>query len=148
MPLVFLTPYKKTYSSEFCSLSTFIGFIFLILAIFIPLFAALSSEDFWLRLKEYFEQPKVEYSENYMLYVSTENAKTYFYSSNNNLNEKFKSIAGLSINKDIGALEEQAQVTSSSIDSDDDGISDKITVRYETSNNDIIVSKGGENEKK
>ena len=141
MPLVFLTPYKKTYSSEFCSLSTFIGFIFLILAIFIPLFAALSSEDFWLRLKEYFEQPKVEYSENYMLYVSTENAKTYFYSSNNNLNENFKSIAGLSINKDIGALEEQAQVTSSSIDSDDDGISDKITVRYETSNNDIIDSK-------
>ena len=141
MPLVFLTPYKKTYSSEFCSLSTFIGFIFLILAIFIPLLSALSSEDFWLRLKEYFEQPKVEYSENYMLYVSTENAKTYFYSSNNNLNENFKSIAGLSINKDIGALEEQAQVTSSSIDSDDDGISDKITVRYETSNNDIIDSK-------
>ena len=59
MPLVFITPYKKTYSSEFCSLSTLIGFIFLILAIFIPLFAAFSSEDFWLRLKEYLEQPKV-----------------------------------------------------------------------------------------
>jgi len=140
MPLVFLTPYKKTYSSEFCSLSTFIGFIFLILAIFIPLFAALSSEDFWLRLKEYLEQPKVEYSENYMLYVSTNeinNAKTYFYSSNNNLNEKYKNIAGLDINKDICFLEEHAQVTSSSIDSDDDGINDKITLRYETSNTNI-----------
>ena len=60
MPLVFITPYKKTYSSEFCSLSTLIGFIFLILAIFIPLFAAFSSEDFWLRLKEYIDNIQMD----------------------------------------------------------------------------------------
>ena len=87
MHIVFLTPYKKTYSSDYCSLSTFIGFVFLILSIFLPLFAALSSEDFWLRLKEYLEQPKVEFTNDYMLYVSfldssTKTEKTFFYSSN------------------------------------------------------------------
>ena len=141
MPLVFITPYKKTYSSVICSLSTFIGIILLILAIFIPLIAAYASEDFWLRLKEYMEQPIVEFSNHYMLYVTSnvasKNVKTFFYSSNGKLNEKYENISNNELN--IGfSLEDKAQISSSSFDDDNDGIDDRIIVKYETSENEII----------
>ena len=135
MPLVFITPYKKTYSSEFCSLSTLIGFIFLILAIFIPLFAAFSSEDFWLRLKEYLEQPKVEFSNDYMLYVSTFNNDnlnpigTYFDSSESRLNNMLGQINGNNINSDIISQDENATITKYTYDDDNDGINDRLIIR-------------------
>ena len=142
MHLVFLTPYKKTYSSGFCSLSTFIGFVFLILAIFIPIFAAISSEDFWLRLKEYLEQPKVEFSNDYMLYISygsTVPDKTFFYSSVNELNNIFAQTCGYdSLNNEICLTGVEPIVTSSQTDNDDDGINDKLNIRYEINNNDIL----------
>ena len=147
MPLVFITPYKKTYSSEFCSLSTLIGFIFLILAIFIPLFAAFSSEDFWLRLKEYLEQPKVEFSNDYMLYVSTFNndnlnpIATYFDSSESRLNNMLGQINGNNINSDIISQDENATITKYTYDDDNDGINDRLIIRYETNNNNDIISK-------
>ena len=146
MPLVFITPYKKTYSSEFCSLSTLIGFIFLILAIFIPLFAAFSSEDFWLRLKEYLEQPKVEFSNDYMLYVSTFNndnlnpIATYFDSSESRLNNMLGQINGNNINSDIISQDENATITKYTYDDDNDGINDRLIIRYETNNNNDIIS--------
>ena len=104
MPLVFLTPYKKTYSSEYCSLSTLLGFIFLLISILLPFFAGISSEDFWLRLKEYMEQPIIEFTENkdYMLYITTYNdnnqTHNYFYSSNDTLRNRFSNICNLDIN--------------------------------------------------
>ena len=142
MPLVFITPYKKTYSSEFCSLSTFIGLIFLVLAILIPFFAAFSSEDFWLRLKEYMEQPIVEFDNHYMLYITTFNDSnnptgTYLYSSNNKLNEIFDNISNNNLNTN-SHLENNARITDAKSDEDNDGINDKIIINYETSNNDII----------
>jgi hypothetical protein len=145
MPLVFITPYKKTYSSEFCSLSTLIGFIFLILAIFIPLFAAFSSEDFWLRLKEYLEQPKVEFSNDYMLYVSTFNDNlnpigTYFDSSESRLNNMLGQINGNNINSNIISQDENATITKYTYDDDNDGINDRLIIRYETNNNNDIIS--------
>ena len=146
MPLVFITPYKKTYSSEFCSLSTLIGFIFLILAIFIPLFAAFSSEDFWLRLKEYLEQPKVEFSNDYMLYVSIFNndnlnpIATYFDSSESRLNNMLGQINGNNINSDIISQDENATITKYTYDDDNDGINDRLIIRYETNNNNDIIS--------
>ena len=134
MPLVFLTPYKKTYSSEFCSLSTFIGFIFLILALLIPLFAAFSSEDFWLRLKEYLEEPKVEYSGDYMLYITTlENPKTFFSSSNTKLNDNFNQICTNDLNNC-----ELLEIQTPSVEYDE--IKNKIMVTYEINNDDIINS--------
>ena len=145
MPLVFITPYKKTYSSEFCSLSTFIGLIFLVLAILIPFFAAFSSEDFWLRLKEYMEQPIVEFDNHYMLYVTTFDGDnnptgTYFYSSNNKLNEIFDEISNNNLNLDSTHLENNARITDAKSDEDNDGINDKIIINYETSNIDIITA--------
>ena len=146
MPLVFITPYKKTYSSEFCSLSTLIGFIFLILAIFIPLFAAFSSEDFWLRLKEYLEQPKVEFSNDYMLYVSIFNndnlnpIATYFDSSESRLNNMLGQINGNNINSNIISQDENATITKYTYDDDNDGINDRLIIRYETNNNNDIIS--------
>ena len=131
MPLVFLTPYKKTYSSEFCSLSTFIGFIFLILALLIPLFAAFSSEDFWLRLKEYLEEPKVEYSGDYMLYITTlENPKTFFSSSNTELNDNFNQICTNDLNNC-----ELLEIQTPSVEYDE--IRNKIMVTYEINKDDI-----------
>ena len=143
MHLVFLTPYKKTYSSGFCSLSTFIGFVFLILAIFIPIFAAISSEDFWLRLKEYLEQPKVEFSNDYMLYISygsTVPDKTFFYSSVTNLNKIFTDTCNYQYNQGICLIGVEPIVTSSQTDNDDDGINDKLNIRYEINNNEIYNS--------
>ena len=143
MPLVFITPYKKTYSSSVCSLSTLIGFILLILTIFIPLLASFSSEDFWLRLKEYMEQPIVEFSNDYLLSVTsnigTKNIKSYFYSSNSKLNEKFENISKHELNAGF-YLEDKAQITSSSFDDDNDGIDDRIIIKYETSEKEIFDS--------
>lgn len=131
MPLVFLTPYKKTYSSEFCSLSTFIGFIFLILTLLIPLFAAFSSEDFWLRLKEYLEEPKVEYSSDFMLYITTlENPKTFFSSSNTKLNDNFNQICTNDLNNC-----ELLEIQTPSVEYDE--IKNKIMVTYEINKDDI-----------
>jgi len=142
MPLVFVTPYKKTYSSEFCSLSTLIGFVFLILAILIPLFAAFSSEDFWLRLKEYLEQPKIDFSNDYMLYVSTFDSNnspinTFFDSSNKTLNDMVTKIGSLEI-KNIISREDGASITKYSYDDDNDGINDRLIIRYETNKEEIL----------
>ena len=148
MHLVFLTPYKKTYSSDYCSLSTFIGFVFLILSIFLPLFAALSSEDFWLRLKEYLEQPKVEFTNDYMLYVSfldssTKTEKTFFYSSVTKLNSIFNDACTKdpnNLNNGLCLTGVEPVVTASQEDNDDDGINDKLNLRFEIDSNDIISS--------
>ena len=141
MPLVFLSPYKKTYSSDFCSLSTLIGFIFLILAIFIPLFAALSSEDFWLRLKEYIEQPRVECTDDYMIYITTgtgeanDKFRTFFSSSNNSLNEKLNLISEYNLT-DITFLDKKLEC----YPTENDGINDKITLNIVIDEVNIIQS--------
>ena len=146
MPLVFVTPYKKTYSSEFCSLSTLIGFVFLVLAILIPLFAALSSEDFWLRLKEYLEQPKIDFTNDYILYVSTFNSNnnpinTFFDSSNKTLNDMINKIGNYNLNSNLNLIsrEDKASISKYSYDDDNDGINDRLIIRYEIINdsNDI-----------
>ena len=147
MPLVFVTPYKKTYSSEFCSLSTLIGFVFLVLAILIPLFAAFSSEDFWLRLKEYLEQPKIDFTNDYILYVSTFDSNnnpinTFFDSSNKTLNDMINKIENYNLNRNLNLIsrEDKASISKYSYDDDNDGINDRLIIRYETNNNNEIIS--------
>ena len=137
MPLVFLSPYKKEYSSEIVSLSTLLGFVVLLTAILIPLFAAFATEDFWLRIKEYTEQPLVDYTKKYMVYISKfdDNRnlnETSFRSSNKYLNIKFQEIINNNsfINENC-TLEESADPTASSTDIDGDEIKDKITIKYE-----------------
>lgn len=147
MPLVFVTPYKKTYSSEFCSLSTLIGFVFLVLAILIPLFAAFSSEDFWLRLKEYLEQPKIDFTNDYILYVSTFNSNnnpinTFFDSSNKILNDMINKIGNYNLNSNLNLIsrEDKASISKYSYDDDNDGINDRLIIRYETNKEEIITN--------
>ena len=137
MPLVFLSPYKKAYSSEIVSLSTLLGLVVLLTAILIPLFAAFATEDFWLRLKEYTEQPLVDYTKKYMVYISKFDKdnnllETSFRSSNKDLNKKFQDIIdeNTPIN-DNCKLEESADPRTSSTDIDGDEIKDKITIKYE-----------------
>ena len=147
MPLVFVTPYKKTYSSEFCSLSTLIGFVFLVLAILIPLFAAFSSEDFWLRLKEYLEQPKIDFTNDYILYVSTFDSnnnptRTFFDSSNKTLNDMIYKIGNYNLNSNLNLIsrEDKASISKYSYDDDNDGINDRLIIRYETNKEEIITN--------
>ena len=147
MPLVFVTPYKKTYSSEFCSLSTLIGFVFLVLAILIPLFAALSSEDFWLRLKEYLEQPKIDFTNDYILYVSTFDSNnnpinTFFDSSDKTLNDMINKIGNYNLNSNLNLIsrEDKASISKYSYDDDNDGINDRLIIRYETNKEEIITN--------
>jgi len=147
MPLVFVTPYKKTYSSEFCSLSTLIGFVFLVLAILMPLFAAFSSEDFWLRLKEYLEQPKIDFTNDYILYVSTFDSNnnpinTFFDSSNKILNDMINKIGNYNLNSNLNLIsrEDKASISKYSYDDDNDGINDRLIIRYETNKEEIITN--------
>ena len=137
MPLVFLTPYKKTYSSDICSLSSFLGLAILVAAILLPFFAAYSTEDFWLRLKEYHEQPLVDYNNTFMIYITSfkdGQFKTHFYSSNSKLNEKFENMCNNNKFNDCD-LEIKQPLISSSEDIDGDGITDKLTINYEFSKN-------------
>jgi len=133
MPLVFLSPYKKAYSSEIVSLSTLLGLVVLLTAILIPLFAAFATEDFWLRLKEYTEQPLVDYTGKFMIYITKYNnndIKTTFHSSNNELNDEFTTICtGTNINS--CESETNPSPTTSSSDFDGDEIKDKINIKYE-----------------
>ena len=134
MPLVFLSPYKKAYSSEIISLSTLLGFVVLLAAILIPLFAAFATEDFWLRLKEYTEQPLVDYTGKFMIYITKYNdseiSKTTFHSSSKELNDKFVTIcADTSINS--CEFETNPAPKTSSTDFDGDEIKDKININYE-----------------
>ena len=139
MPLVFLSPFKKTYSSSVCSLTTIIGLVLLITAILLPLFAAFSTEDFWLRIKEYTEQPLIDYYNNYMVYITNcDSYKTYFDSSVGKLKEDFnRACANDNINLNsagIGKmcdLLENGFLTNIATDIDEDGINDKLTIKYE-----------------
>ena len=156
MPLVFLSPFKKTYSSSVCSLSTIIGLVSLITAILLPLFAAFSTEDFWLRLKEYTEQPLVDYSNHYMIYITKiakkdvasgtfERYKTFFDSSSNFLNGKFEEICNNELNiyndndniKNCDILK-NGFITNIATDIDEDGINDKLTIKYEVTDLEIF----------
>jgi hypothetical protein len=143
MPLVFLSPYKKEYSSEIVSLSTLLGFVVLLTAILIPLFAAFATEDFWLRIKEYTEQPLVDYTEQYMVYISKFDKdkilkSTTFRSSNTNLNERFEMIHGNNIINENCNIESSADPTTSSTDIDGDEIKDKINIKYIIDKGDIV----------
>mgnify|MGYP003571433149 CR=1 FL=1 len=133
MPLVFLSPYKKAYSSEIVSLSTLLGLVVLLTAILIPLFAAFATEDFWLRLKEYTEQPLVDYTGKFMIYITKYNnngIKTTFHSSNKELNDEFGDIC---TDTSINSCESETNPapTTSSSDFDGDEIKDKINIKYE-----------------
>jgi hypothetical protein len=144
MPLVSLSPYKKAYSSEVISLSTLLGFVVLLTAILIPLFAAFATEDFWLRIKEYTEQPLVDYTEQYMVYISKFDKdkklkSTTFRSSNTNLNDRFEII--IKDKEPINQychIEPSADPTTSSTDIDGDEIKDKINIKYIIDKGDIV----------
>ena len=145
MPLVFLSPFKKTYSSSVCSLSTIIGLVLLLTAILLPLFAAFSTDDFWLRLKEYTEQPLVDYYNNYMIYITkisklddaSDRYKTFFDSSSSFLNSKFEKICDNALNKYNNDNNKNCDIlksgfiTNIATDIDEDGINDKLTIKYE-----------------
>ena len=118
MPLVFLNSYKKIYTFDVCSLSALIGFVLLIASILLTLFVAFSTEDFWLRIKEYEEQSLVEFQKKYMIYITNFNGnnKTYFDSSNKNLTEYFTNICGNSLNRELCSQENSGFLTADSTD--------------------------------
>ena len=62
--ILFYNSYGKIYTSDILSLSSIISLIFLCLLIFVPLFMAYSTEDFWQRVKICQEQPYVQLKKN------------------------------------------------------------------------------------
>ena len=81
-----------------------------------------------------------------MLYVSTFNNDnlnpnaTYFDSSESRLNNMLGQINGNNINSDIIFQDESATITKYTYDDDNDGINDRLIIRYETNNNNEIIS--------
>ena len=131
MPLVFLSPFKKTYSTNVVSLSFILGLILLVASILLPLFGAFSTEDFWLRLKEYSEQPLIEYYNHYMAYITNfnENYRTYFDSSSTILKDQFNVACSDPLNN--CQIEQKGFLSNVLTDLDDDGVKDILTIKYE-----------------
>jgi predicted PurR-regulated permease PerM len=127
MVLLFYNSYTKTFHGDYFSLSFCVTLVFLFFVLFIPFFAGYSTDNFWERLKIYYEQPKVIMKKIYVINVLNkfnQNVRTNFYTSNSNVNQFFKNAIDSSV-QTIQLLQ-SASVSISNIDLDGDGINDKI----------------------
>ena len=136
--LVFLSPFKKSYYSELFSLSSLLALIFLVAAILLPLFLGYATEDFWVRLKEYSQQPIVDfpYFKRYMLYITNfneTNITNYFDCYNSSLTSEFIDIcsSGSEANDcQDGPLSTYFSGNKINMDSDSNDLPDKLEVKY------------------
>ena len=125
--ILFFNSYGKIFTSDILSLSSIVSLIFLCLLIFIPLFIAYATEDFWQRIKICQEQPYVKLDKKY--FISTlEEDKTNQYHS------KFYTSSNL-INSYLSTLEDDDYLLSgvsigiSNIDENGDSFNDKIEIK-------------------
>ena len=139
--LVFLSPFKKAYYSELFSLSSLLALIFLVAAILLPLFLGYATEDFWVRLKEYSQQPIVDFPSNkhYMLYITNFNDSggevlNFFDCSESSnltdLKEKFYEICENVLNDCVRNLTTYFSGNKINIDSDSNDLPDKLEAKY------------------
>ncbi len=125
--ILFFNSYGKIFTSDILSLSSIVSLIFLCLLIFIPLFIAYATEDFWQRIKICQEQPYVKLDKKY--FISTlEEDKT------NQIHSKFYTSSNL-INSYLSTLEDDDYLLSgvsigiSNIDENGDSFNDKIEIK-------------------
>ena len=127
--ILFYNSYGKIFTSDILSLSTIVSLVFLFLLIFIPLFIAYSTEDFWQRLKICQEQPYVKLNKKF--FISTlerdkANDGPYysrFYTSSNEINSQLLSLA------DNDYLLKGVTIGISNIDENGDSYNDKIEIK-------------------
>ena len=127
--ILFFNSYGKIFTSDILSLSSIVSLIFLCLLIFIPLFIAYATEDFWQRIKICQEQPYVKLDKKY--FISTlEEDKT----NQNQNHSKFYTSSNL-INSYLSTLEDDDYLLSgvsigiSNIDENGDSFNDKIEIK-------------------
>ena len=128
--ILFYNSYGKIFTSDILSLSTIVSLVFLFLLIFIPLFIAYSTEDFWQRLKICQEQPYVKLNKKF--FISTleleENSKvnsSKFYTSSNEINSQLLSLS----DNETDYLLKGVTIGISNIDENGDSYNDKIEIK-------------------
>ncbi len=124
--LLFFNSYGKIYSSDILSLSSIISLVFLCFLIFVPLFIAYSTENFWQRVKIYQEQPYVKLNEKY--FIST------IEKDNNNIPSSKFYTSSYEINEKINTISEEYLITDpiisiSNFDENGDSFNDKIKIK-------------------
>ena len=126
--ILFYNSYGKIFTSDILSLSTIVSLVFLFLLIFIPLFIAYSTEDFWQRLKICQEQPYVKLNKKFFISTLEENSAVYsskFYTSSNEINSQLLSLA----DNENDYLLKGVTIGISNIDENGDSYNDKIEIK-------------------
>jgi hypothetical protein len=88
MITIFVQPVTKEYYSNTCSLTFFTFVIVVLFTIIFPFLAAYASDKFWIRESEITDFPVFLYNNELHLYL-LKNNKTYFYSTNEDLNKLY-----------------------------------------------------------
>ena len=127
--ILFYNSYGKIYTSDILSLSSIISLIFLCLLIFVPLFMAYSTEDFWQRVKICQEQPYVQLKKKYFISTLEKNQDnrhlSKFHTSSELLNSKIDSVGS----EDNERLITGFSISILNIDENGDSFNDKIQIK-------------------
>ena len=126
--ILFYNSYGKIYTSDILSLSSIISLIFLCLLIFVPLFMAYSTEDFWQRVKICQEQPYVQLKKKYFISTLENQDNRYlskFHTSSELLNSKIDSVRS----DDNERLITGFSISILNIDENGDSFNDKIQIK-------------------
>ena len=127
--ILFYNSYGKIYTSDILSLSSIISLIFLCLLIFVPLFMAYSTEDFWQRVKICQEQPYVQLKKKYFISTLEKNENNIylskFHTSSELLNSKIDSVRS----DDDERLITGFSISILNIDENGDSFNDKIQIK-------------------
>ena len=127
--ILFYNSYGKIYTSDILSLSSIISLIFLCLLIFVPLFMAYSTEDFWQRVKICQEQPYVQLKKKYFISTLEKNQDnrnlSKFHTSSELLNSKIDSVRS----DDDERLITGFSISILNIDENGDSFNDKIQIK-------------------
>ena len=124
--ILFYNSYGKIFTSDILSLSTIVSLVFLFLLIFIPLFIAYSTEDFWQRLKICQEQPYVKLNKKFFISTLEKRSNEFsskFYTSSNEINSQLLSLT------DNDYLLKGVTIGISNIDENGDSYNDKIEIK-------------------
>ena len=128
--ILFYNSYGKIYTSDILSLSSIISLIFLCLLIFVPLFMAYSTEDFWQRVKICQEQPYVQLKKKYFISTLEKNQDnrhlSKFHTSSELLNSKIDSVSS---DDDERFLITGFSISILNIDENGDSFNDKIQIK-------------------
>ena len=88
MITIFAEPITKNYFTQTCTLTNLLYIFYLLFILIFPFLAAFASERFWIRSTTNYENPIVQFKNEYQLFV-LKNNETYFYSTIEDLNKYY-----------------------------------------------------------